>query len=252
MKTPAWLYATGRIVNQNSPSILSAIGIGGVIATAYLTAKAAVKSDKKIDSFLNSETEVNLTTRDKVELVWRFYIPPTLAGAATISCIIGANQIGLRRQAAYLGAYTLADAAFREYKDEVLSQIGAGKESKIQDGVAAKQIQNNPVDDKQIIITQGGDSLCYDQLTGRYFKSDIESIRQAGNDVNANIVNDMYAPLNDFYELLGLGHTTIGEELGFNIENLIKLRFSSHLAQDGQPCLAVGFENLPRPDFGKF
>jgi hypothetical protein len=248
MKIPAWSSHIGRALNQNSPSILSAVSIGGVIATAYLTARATLKAEKRCDEFLS----MKWTPKDRVEECWKFYIPPALAAASTIACIIGAHQIGSRRQAAYLGAYTLADAAFREYKDEVIKQVGTSKERKVNDAIAEKHLQDNPVRDDQIIITQGGDSLCYDDLTGRYFKSDIESIRQNANDINALIIQDMFASLNEFYERLGLAHCDIGDYLGFNLDNFVEVRFSSHLAQNGQPCLAMAFERAPRPNYSKF
>ena len=248
MNTSTWSSRIGRTLNQNSPTILSAIAIGGVVTTAYLTAKATLKAKKHCDD----SPLMEWTQKDRVKECWKFYIPATFSGVATVACVVGANQIGARRQAAYLGAYTLADAALREYKDEVLHQIGAARERKIGDGIAEKQIQNSPVKDDQVIITQGGDSLCFDRLTGRYFKSDVETIRQSANTINASIVNDMYASLNDFYELLGLGHTTIGDELGFNLENFIELQFSSHLANNGQPCLAMSFARSPRPNYSKF
>ena len=257
MTAPAWLRSTGRTINSNSTTILSATAVAGVIATAILAAKAAPKAKAALDEVdqINealSHDEPERTLKDNVLITWKFYVPTVISGAATIACIVGANQIGLRRQAALLGAYTLADTAFREYKDEVIKQIGANKETKVTDEIAKRRIDENPVRDDQVIITGGGEQMCYDVLSGRYFKSDIETIRQAANNINQQIVGgDMYASLNEFWAFLGLGPTTLGEEMGFNLEHFVELVFTSHLAQDGQPCLAVGYSKLPIADYGK-
>ena len=250
MSTPVWLRHISRAVNSNSSTILSGAAIAGVAATAILTAKATLKAKRRMEA---SPTVDWKDPREKISECWKFYIPPVLAGSATVACIIGAHQIGLRRNAALLGAYTLADTAFREYKEEVLEQLGRTKEQKVTDEIARKKIEGNPVSDAQVIITGGGDQLCYDMLTGRYFKSDIETIRKAANDINREIVSgNMYASLNEFWALLGLGSTVVGEELGFNLENFIDLVFSSHLADDGRPCLAVGFTQLPNKEYTNF
>lgn len=265
MTTPIWLRRTGRILNNNSTSILSAAAVGGVVVTAVL----AVRTGKRIEVAMSNdqmraedappipakayETGFSLSkAKVHISLFWRDYIPPTISGLATIGCIVGANQIGLRKQAAMLGAYTLADTAFREYKEEVVKLLGEKKNQEVQDRVAVKKIDENPPKDNQVIITGGGDQLCYDVLSGRYFKSDIETIRRAANEINKTIVGgNMYASLNEFWGFLGLAPTTLGEELGYNLEHFVDLVFTSHLAQDGTPCLAVGHASLPIADYGK-
>jgi hypothetical protein len=251
MKPPTWLGKIGTAAAANSPSLLSAAGVAGVVTTAILASKATRQATLKTAEIQNRELTMP-ETKELVSLYWKLYIPTAVSGAATIACIIGANQIGLRRNAALLGAYTLADTAFREYKDEVLAQIGAAKERKVHDEVVKKQIDANPVGDKQVVITGGGDQLCYESLTGRYFKSDIETIRQAANMVHHSVLTNMYASLNEFFELLGLGTTALGEELGWNIDVIPEIIFTTHLADDGRPCLAVGFAHLPRKDYGQF
>jgi hypothetical protein len=260
MSRSSGLNAISRTFKNNSPTILSGAAIAGVITTAILTAKATLKASQQLDDASlaknagkeSKEGWEDLTRREIAETCWKTYAPAGLSGAATIACIVGANQIGLRRNAALLGAYTLADTAFREYKDEVLAQLGETKEQKVRDGIAKKQLEENPVTNTTVIVG-GGDQLCYDSLTGRYFRGDIETIRQAANEINRSIVGgNMYASQNEFYGFLGLGPVTLGDELGWNLDNFIDLVFSSHLADDGRPCLAIGYKSLPRKDYGKF
>jgi hypothetical protein len=261
MHIPNWTRLAGQSLSSNSPTILSGIAIAGVIGTIVLAVKATPKAVVAIDNEEGSknvwseaqadEGHIPLTNLETIQAAWKCYIPTAIAGSATIACIIGANKIGMRRNAALIGAYSLVDTAFREYKDEVLAQIGATKERKVHDEIVKRHIDENPPKDTQIIITGGGDQLCYESLTGRYFKSDAETIRRCENDTNASIFKDMYASLNEFWELLGLASTTLGDEMGFNIEHPLEIVFTSQLAQDGRPCLAVGYRSLPIREYSK-
>jgi hypothetical protein len=89
-------------------------------------------------------------------------------------------------------------------------------------------------------------------FTGRYFRSDIETIRQAVNLVNAAIINgNMYACLNEFYGFLGMDSVAVGEVVGWNVDNLCDVTFSSHMSETGRVALAMSFAHLPKADFGK-
>lgn len=252
-----------KTVNEHSTTILSGLAAAGVVATAALAIRVTPRAMDKLRAAEmakaqkeNKESEAEdpckLTPVEVVFATWRDYLPAGLCGVTTIACIFGANQIGLKRSAALLNAYQLVDKAFGEYKDVVLEQIGKNKELKVQEEVAKREIDANPVSDAQVIIVGGGDQLCYDSLTGRYFKSDVEAIRGAENEIKRRVLTDMYASHNEFYNLLGLEEVGVGDELGWNIENLPELVFTSHLASDGRPCLAIGYVRLPRVDYGKF
>jgi Family of unknown function (DUF6353) len=243
-----WLNSLNRLIKDNSTTILSATAVGGVVATAVLAVKGREKARKRLSVVERLEPR---DFKAAVREDWQCYIPAGLSGAATVACIIGANQIGLRRNAALLGAYTLADTAFREYKDAVVAEIGEVKDRKIREAVAEKQMADNPVKNSEVIITGIGEQLCYEPLSGRYFRSDIEQIRRAANDVDADVLQNMYSPLNEFYKLVGLPSTELGEHLGWNIDHRIDLVFATQLSEDGQPCLAVTHRQLPVYDYGK-
>lgn len=238
-------------ITNNASTILSGAAVLGVVTTAVLAVRA-VRPAQNMVLDARPDPGEDVSRLDMIKFTWKAWLPAAGTGVATIACIIGANQIGLRRNAALVGAYTIADTAFRQYKDEVLEQLGENKERKIRDSVAAKQVDEHPVKDGQVIITAGGDQLCFESLTGRFFRSDIETIRQATNDFNARIIQDMYASLNELCDLWGLGETIVGNQLGFNLDNLADLEFSSCLASNGQPALSIGYKNLPSASYLKF
>lgn len=251
--------------SENSTTILSGAAVIGVIATAALAVRATPKAceliaqardDKEYERASREEEAIQregepLTRLEAVKAGWKPYIPAAVTGIATIACIVGSNQIGLRRNAALLGAYALAETTYREYREEAEKVLSKEKIQKIDEAVAERKLRNMPVHDGQVIITGRGDQLCFDSLSGRYFQSDIEDIRRKENDFNKHILtNVMYASLNDWWADLGLEPTALGDRLGFNVDKPVDTIFTSHLASDGRPCIAVGFKFMPTADFG--
>lgn len=233
-----------RLVVDNSPLILTYISVAGVLSTTILAVKATPRA---LQDLINSQefAEKNLTTRETVEITWKHYIPAAVSGAVTIASIIGAHSVHTRRNAALVTVYSITETALKEYQAKVKEQLGENKERKVREEVAKDYIANTPMVNAEVHITGTGEQLCYDSFTGRYFKSDIETIRKAQNDINARIINEMYASHNDFYRLIGLSGTTYGEEVGWRTDNLMDLEFTSHLAEDGRPCLCIEYHVSP-------
>jgi hypothetical protein len=231
---------TLKTVKSNSPEILTALGVSGVVTTAYLTGKAAVKMAQ------DEDTDPWMSNVDKVKRYWKLYIPAAASGALTIGCIIGASKANGRRTAAAITAYSITEKAFSEYKEKVIEQVGKGKEERIRDDLAQDRITNNPLGSREIILTSGGEVLCCELFTNRYFRSDMETLRKAMNDINVWVVNSRSATLTDFYSLIGLSPTTISDDIGWEDDRLMELIFSTTMAENNEPCLAFEY-NYTRP-----
>jgi len=122
-----------KAIKANTPEIYTALGVSGVVSTAYLAGKAAVKADRVVTSDERISVTYDRKERFKQEfkLVWKYYIPPVISGAVTIACIVATKKTGSRRTTAAVTAYSLTERAFSEYRDKVVEQIGEGKEQKI-------------------------------------------------------------------------------------------------------------------------
>jgi hypothetical protein len=238
-----------KLAADNSPTILTAIGVTGTITTAVLTGKASVKAF----TLLQREDPVYdphnphdaLTAKERVLCVWKLYIPPAVAGVLTVASIITANQIGTRRAAAMAAAYAVSERAFVEYKDKVSEKLGERKEQAIRDEVAQDQVNKNPSEGTHVFSARGGDVLCYEPYTGRYFTSDMETMKKAQNDTNYMVLNNFYASLSDFYDHLGLDRTQMSDDFGWNSDDLLELTFTTTLADNGKPCLVMNYQMSP-------
>lgn len=257
-------------LTKHSPEILTGIGITGMITTTVLAVRATPRAVELISDLKkeqlhsitqeqveelhkNGEVDLNpITAIDIVKATWKCYIPAAITGSLSVICLIGASSVNVRRNAALATAYTLSESALKEYQEKVVEQIGEKKEQAVRDAIAKDKLEQDPVTNREVIITEKGDTLCYDALSGRYFKSDIDKIKKAVNEINRNLLGDMYISLNDFYYELGLDNTKLGDELGWNVDNgLIDLNFSSQLASDGTPCLVINYQVAPKYDYYK-
>lgn len=248
-----------KLTFDNSPLILTGVAVAGVVTTTVLAVKATFQAAEVIqeehavllEEVGSSERMAPMTSRYKAELVWKLYIPAVATGVSTIACVVGANTISTRRNAALVSVYSLTETAFKEYRAKVAETIGDTKAQKIRDEVAKDRIDKNPVSNSEVIITGGGEQLCYESMSGRYFKSDMETIRRAMNDINARVINDMSASQNEFNDLIGLASTTYGEEVGWNLDHMLDIIFTAHLADDGRPCISLDYSVQPVRGFYK-
>lgn len=243
-------------IAKHSPEILTGIGVAGMIATTIMAVKATPKALKLCEELRNerrNEYDEDPTKLEYVKVAWKCYIPATVTGVTSIVCLIGASSVNIRRNAALTTAYSLSETALREYREKVRESVGEKKEKEIRKSVAQEKIEKNPVKNNNVIITDRGDTLCYDMQFGRYFKSDIDTIKRAINEINRKIVCDMYASLNDFYDEIGLSHVKVGDDIGWNLDDkTIDIEFTSHLAEDGTPCLAINYSASPKHGYSSF
>lgn len=249
------------LLKDHAPTILTGVGVTGTVATAYLTGRSTFKAAKLIEenegveaSFDNGDGEVvqvhrPLTGFEKSKLVWKLYLPPVGTGVITIACIITANRISAARIAALAAAAGISERALQEYKDKVLEKLGEKQSTQIRDEIAQDRV-NNSKEDSSLVIVSSGDVLCYDGLTGRYFTSSVEKIKQAENQINFEILRHMYASLSEFYERIGLSPTTYSDSVGWHSEiGEVNVMLSTTMAPDNRPCISIDFEKMPVTEY---
>lgn len=239
-----------RVMTKHSPEILTGMGIAGMITTTVMAVKATPKALTLIEEKKKQEKQDKLTPVETVKTAWKCYIPAAVTGTLSLVCLIGASSVNLRRNAALATAYTLSESALKEYREKVVETIGEKKEQTVRDAVAKDKIDRNPVSSREVIFTDKGDTLCYDVISGRYFKSDIDKIKKAENELNRQMRDELFISLNDFYYAIGLSPISIGDDLGWNLDKgYIELDFSSQLADDGTPCLVISHRVAPQYEY---
>lgn len=241
------LKSVQKALKKHSPEILTGIGIAGMVATTVTAVKATPKALRLIDA-KEIEEDRRLTKKEAIATSWKCYIPAAVTGGFSIACLIGASSVNLHRNAALATAYTISEAAMKEYKEKAIEVVGEKKEQAIRDAVAKEQLEKANVKERKFIPTGKGETPCFDPLTNTCFKSDMETLRKAENTLNKRMRDDLVITVNEFLQEIGLDpcDESIGENLGWDIDRgYIDLDFSSQLV-DGVPYLVIGHHNPPR------
>lgn len=243
-----------KFASKRSPEILTGIGIAGMITTTILAVRATPKALELIEEQKEEESVDELSSFEVVKVAWKPYIPAMVTCIASTACLIGASSVNTKRNAALATAYKLSETALSEYRDKVVETIGEKKERIVRDKVAEERVKKNPVSKNEVIVTGNGKTLCFDPISGRYFMCSIETIKKAENTLNKQMLHDIsgYVSLNEFYDELGLDHTSVGNDLGWNTNQLIDIDFSSQLNDNGEPSVVLDYLVAPKCDYYNF
>lgn len=258
------LFSKVKMPDISSTTILTGMGVSGVVTTAYLTGRASFKAAEIIEKDrasrkekhlpiskdLVSDSSFDLDFKEKAKLIWPLYVAPVSVGATTITAIVMANHVASKKIAALAVASGISDRALQEYKAKVIEKLGEKKEMTIRDEIAQDRV--NATANKEVLVIGAGDVLCFDMMTGRYFQSTVEKIRQAENKINYEILNHMYASLSSFYDLIDIPPTPYSDTVGWNgLTDRFEVLFSTVMSPDQRPCIAIDFTIPPTAEYTK-
>lgn len=241
-----------KSIVKHSPEILTGMGISCMVTSTIFAVAGTPKALQLLEKAKKERNEDKLKPLDVVKTSWKCYVPSIAFGLTGIGCLIAANSVHLRRNAALTMAYTLSESALHEYRNKVVETIGEKKEEEVRDAIAKDKIANNPVSNSEVFIVKQGDTLFFDTLSKRYFKSDIEEIRKIVNELNRRMLIENYISLNDFYYEIGLSSIPVGDDIGWNVyKGYIKVYFSAQLTDDNRPCAVLNYDVAPYHDYDR-
>ncbi len=238
-----FLQSARAFLVKRGPGLLTGFGILGFLAAIGTAVQATPKALAIIH-------EGELTEpKQVVKHCWQLYMPCAVLSGLSIACIIAAHSIHGKKIAALTSAYALGEKAFTQYKDSVKKVLGDKKEEAVKEHIAKVQMTDSPMPDEgDVIQTGGGSYLCYEALTGRWFRSDRETLRRIENDVNQKLNHGDLISIGDVFFLMGLPDTGIGEMFAWDMTapggHPFEFEFSSTLNSKGEPALYVGFKDV--------
>lgn len=251
MKFSSMIESVKKNLSDHSPELLLGFGIAGMASAAVM----AVKATPRAIELLEDEEDIlnrDLTKIEMVKVAWKPYIPAAIGFSVSAACLISANSINAKRNAMLATAYHISERALTDYVDKVVEVVGEEKEREIRDAVSRDRMKSDPVSNQEVVLTGKGEVLCYDSISGRYFKSDMNELQKAENIFNKNLLSENYCPLNDFYDELGLDPIEVGDYVGWNInDGLMDLYFTTQFADNGEPCLVVNYITEPKHGYDK-
>lgn len=252
MNIAPYIRTAKSVITANSPVLLLGTTIAGVVTTGVLSAKAGWKARGIVDDYMLPDEEGRspgeLTFQEKAQLTWMCYATAGISGAGTIAAAVGTHTIHTKRANAMAALYAVTSNKLDDMSAKAEELLGPKKTQQLHNEVSQKAIDRNPVENSEIILLDDGDELCYDEWSGRYFKSSMAKLEHAINMVNRTLVSSSGGEdvsLNELYEWLGLPYIKMGNDFGWSGEP-IEGRFGATTAADGRPTISFGFYPAPK------
>lgn len=247
-----------KYVKKNATSILAGTGICCFIASTISAVKATPKAVELLEEKKEELNSEELTIKETVSTVGTLYIPSAIMGISGFCFVTASVGNGTNRYLALSTSYKLLEEASRTYKEKVVETIGVRKEKQIRDSIAQDKVDNNPPKEQYIIMTDKGNTLFLDSLTGQYFRSDINDVKSKINDLREQLYtsHDNYARVDEWIMDLGEGQLTVPLSLsnhGWSAINQgkavnVELRAVKASKYNDEPCLMLEYDPMPVDD----
>ena len=255
-------FATiGKALVKHGPEILTALGILGLVSSGVSAVK---NTPKALEALKQAEDEGEvLTVKVKIKRCWKFYIFPILIALVSIISIIFARKIDGGRTAALLTTCKLTEEAYSEFKDEAKEVAGEKGVEKIEQRIAQRHANENQFNESDVIYTGAGNTLYFEEYSGRYFRANRDYIDRAKNNFNSKLIDNDTMSINDYLEcfnLPSLDDRTTGRILGWRLDKvkweygqeMPKLKFQWIELESGEPCGFFRYEVEPWVDYDSY
>lgn len=194
---------------KKTPTILSIASIIGVGVTAVLSAKSMPKYLSAVCT-AEEKKKKELTKKEETKIGIVIFAPAIIVGLSTSACILGANMLNKRNQAALMSLYALLDSSYKDYRKKVKDVYGDDV-----DKIIVGEVAKDKYKKCDIQINDEEKRLFYDNYSQRYFESTVEYVQGAEYHFNRNFALRGEAAVNEFYDFLGLDHIPGGDDIGW-------------------------------------
>lgn len=238
--------SAGSWAKENSPHILTAIGLTGMVG-AIITAVKATPKAKELIAAAEEEKGEKLKPVEVVKTTWKCYILPGGCFVAGAACIVGADIKNAKINAGLATTVAAAETVLKTYQEKVIETLGEQEEKKVRQKAREEIAENHSVPPAAPYILGGERILCVDCLGNEYY-ADPDEIRRAINYLNKDLNDDLgSAYLNELYGYIpDARETLIGDRIGWDRcrDGLVDVSFEAGLKKD-KPVLKVRYRPLP-------
>ena len=219
-------FKTGaKLLKTNAPSILTGIGVAGMITAVVVSGKTATRAEQLLAE-KEAEKGEELDIVEKATVYAKAYWKVGLLTATSAGLILGADVMHLRRFGTAGAAYSLMMNELANENTQLKNLLGEKKVKNSREENTKQTVENVVKSGAQIIETGKGDTVFVDLWTRRIFKHDFEKIRRAVNDLNDDIykcrgrawTNMGEVTLNDIYDSIGIDRADSGECVKWDTE----------------------------------
>ena len=234
-------------VVKNAPSIMTGVGVTVLGGAVVVTAVETVKAVRAVDKAKDEKGDDFRPVADTLIEGGKYYILPagmTIAGSA---CIIWAHKESMARLASVAAAYALTSEKYDILQDKAREVLGKNKAKEL-DSATAQEWSDRRQD--SVIIMSDGETWFYDPISNTEFKSSTVKIDEAVNKLNHAMAQggQPYISMNEFQHMLGIPITQNVEDLGWNSNHLLEMRYHA-IERNGKPMLSMDYSVKPFPKY---
>lgn len=228
---------------KNSPTIMFAGGVVGVVTTTVLACKATLKLEDILDESSDlHEKAMGLNHPDysdadrqkdhriiKVQTavkVVKLYSPAIAVGALSIAALTGSHIVLNKRNAAVMAAYSALDKGFNEYRARVRDELGNDKDREFRYGSETRTELVADENGEAQTITYKAVPPGIPSIYAKFFDEFSSSWSREPEynhiflNCQQNYANDLlhargHVFLNEVYDRLGLPRTKAGAVVGW-------------------------------------
>lgn len=233
------------VLQKNSPTIMLASGVVGVVGSTVLACRATLKLDEvfaqseatkeRIHSVAKDEryTEVD-ATKDLAVLkvmtarnVAKLYLPAVGLGLVSVGLLVGSHKVMSTRNAGLMAAYAALDKGFQEYRSRVIADVGDEKEKEYRYGKTVEILTNEDGTTTRVVQATGEGrpsiyARYFDQFSKNWNKTPMYNqmfLRTQQNFANDLLQSRGHLFLNEVYDMLGISRTPAGALVGWVMDS---------------------------------
>ena len=242
MLTNGFIAGFKAFMNKHANLVFGILGVAGVAGTAVCSSIAT----KNALDILREHEDEELTTKDKLKLVWPEYIWTGVVGLGTCGSIVASNMWSAKRAAGLSAALIIAKeqldttrAVFDDYRQETIKYLPQDpqEQEKIQ-----KIIDRRPKleegEKPKYIRDKMGDILHFKEVdTGIEYDCRLIDFEKGLLEANSLMLDQDYCSMNMFHELIpnvDIPIAEIGWDIGWQYYHDGKITYST------QECLERG------------
>lgn len=254
-KTSRMMHKAGFAIRKQSPAILIAAGVVGVVASTVMACKATTKINdilteskedldavhaaaSKPETLPEGAVYTEEDTKQDLRIVYvqtgikfvKLYGPSAVLGTLSLASILMSHRIICKRNVALAAAYATIDKGFKEYRGRVVDRFGNQVDKELRYNIKAKTIEKNTVDENgkdktvnEIVetaeIDKYSDYAKFFAEGNPYWEKDAEYnlmfLRKQERYANDKLKAKGYLFLSEVYEMLGIPETKASRVVGW-------------------------------------
>ena len=244
----SFVKSTGRFMKRNKTTILTIAGIGLGVVTVIEAVKAtpAATMDVEDAKFEKEQKGEKFTKWDTIKVAAPHYALSAVTGAGAITCHCLAQKFNLETIAELGAMVKTGRETIQAIKAAEREQFGEKKANAIQEKADQKIVENKIQDCE--VYPEDGMFLCYDFISGRFFKSSYEILAKAELKLKNEFDTFGEAALDLFYDEVHLKTTDLSD--GVRFHNSPEMLLRVHKSEDAvDPAyLVVDWRDEPTSD----